>query len=185
MRVDVGPVEPTSARAWIGWAREMLGTLRREPAATPTLPADVLDDVGSYVDSWAGAATKGDGTFRWQTELHPEELEYLANSLYNFDRRLADKARPCPGRAEPSEGRAFHVVLVECLLFALAQAGASQAAFAEQLRPSWPVRDVERKTAPPLEPHSGGTSRGVHFKRTAASAWDAVRPRLRCARPRA
>ena len=184
MRVDVGPVEPTSARAWIGWAREMLGTLRHEPAATPTLTAEVLDDVGDYVDSWAGAASNGAGAFRWHVEIHPDELEYLTNSLYNVDLRLADQARPRPGRAEPTEGRAFHVVLVDSLLFALAQAGASQAAFAEQLRPFWPIREPARTMAPPPEPPSGATGRRVHIERPKASAWDAVRPRLRCARTR-
>ena len=184
MRVEVGPAEPTSARAWIGWVREMLAALRREPAATPTLTADVLDDVGAYVESWAGAAYNGGGAFRWHVEIHPDELEYLTNSLYNVDLRLADQARPCPGRAEPTEGRAFHVVLVESLLFALAQAGASQAAFAEQLRASWRVRDLGRMIAAPAEPASRGTSRQAHSKRPTASAWAAVRPRLRCARTR-
>ena len=172
MRVDVGPAETTSARAWIDWAREMLGTLRRESAASPTLTAGVLTDVGSYVDSWAGAAYNGGRSFRWHAEIHPDELEYLTNALYNFDRRLADEAHPCPGRAEPTEASAFHVVMVESLLFALAQAGASQAAFAEQLRPCWLV-----------DLRSAATRRRAHTKRTAADG-DAVRPRLPCKRTR-
>ncbi|MGH9226487.1 MAG: hypothetical protein ACRD2W_22465, partial [Acidimicrobiales bacterium] len=106
----VGPVAPASARAWIGWAREMLGALRREPAATGTLPAHVLHDVDCYVDSWAGAAYNGGDAFRWQVDVDPAELEYLTNSLYNLDMRLADQARRDPGRAEPDEGRVFHAV---------------------------------------------------------------------------
>jgi hypothetical protein len=81
VRVTVGPVEPVSAHAWIGWAREMLGALRREPEPTLTLPTQVVEDVGSYVDSWAGAAHNGSESFRWNVDVEPDELEYLTNCL--------------------------------------------------------------------------------------------------------
>ena len=141
MKVCVGPVDRTSARAWTGWARERLLTLRGGQSETTTLPAQVLEDVGSYLDSWAGAAGSGSDAFRWHVDFHSDELEYLANSLYNLDLHLADEGRWRPARAEPTEGRAFHVVLVEALLFALAQEGPSQAAFADQLRPGWPMTE--------------------------------------------
>ena len=131
VRVCVGPVAPTSAEAWIGWAREMIETLRRQPGTAVKLPAEVLDDVASYVESWAGANRPGD-VFRWQVDVDPDELEYLTNALYNLDLRLADEAAP-------AEARAFHIVLVQALLFALAQESPSRAAFVQQLRPSWPV----------------------------------------------
>ncbi|HEV2759629.1 MAG TPA: hypothetical protein VGV86_08705 [Acidimicrobiales bacterium] len=131
VRVCVGPVAPTSAEAWIGWAREMIEALREQPEAPVKLPAQVLDDVEAYVESWAGANRPGD-VFQWQVDVDPDELEYLTNSLYNLDLRLADEAAP-------AEARAFHIVLVQALLFALAQESPSRAAFVEQLRPSWPV----------------------------------------------
>ena len=131
VRVRIGPVAPTSAEAWIGWAREMIGVLRRQPESAVKLPAEVLDDVAAYVESWAGANRPGD-VFQWQVDVDPDELEYLTNALYNLDLRLADEAAP-------AEARAFHLVLVQALLFALAQESPSRAAFVEQLRPSWPV----------------------------------------------
>ncbi len=131
VRVCVGPVAPTSAKAWIGWARKAIEALRRQPGTAAKLPAQVLDDVAAYVESWAGANRPG-AVFRWQVDVDPDELEYLTNALYNLDLRLADEAAP-------AEARAFHVVLVQALLFALAEASPSRAAFVEQLRPSWPV----------------------------------------------
>jgi len=134
MKVCVGPVAPTSAEAWIRWARGSIGDLRREPGSAK-LPAQVLDHVSSYVETWAGATRHGD-TFHWQVDVDPEQLEYLTNALYNLD-RLADDAHE--ERTAPAEARAFHVVLVQALLVALAQDSPGRAAFAEQLRPSWPV----------------------------------------------
>jgi hypothetical protein len=137
MKVCVGPVAPSSAEAWIRWARRVIGELRGQPAAVK-LPAQVLDDVASYVEAWAGANHDGE-MFQWQVEVDAEELEYLTNALYNLDRRLADDMRQAPERAAPAEARAFHLMLVQALLFALAQDSPSRAAFVEQLRTSWPV----------------------------------------------
>ena len=138
VRVCVGPVPPTSAEAWIRWAREMIGDLRRQPESVVKLPPEVLDDVAAYVESWAAANHHGD-VFRWQVDVETDELEYLTNALYNLDVRLADEARRDAERAEPAEARAFHLMLVQALLFALAQESPTRAAFVEQLRPSWPV----------------------------------------------
>ena len=148
VKLSVGPVAAASAQAWTGWAGEILGALRSDSAASAALHAQVLDDVGSFVDSWAGAAANRGGSFCWRAELHIDQLEYLTNSLYNLDLRLADRAHRCPGRPEPTEGLAFHVVLVEALLFALAQEGPGRAAFAEQLRSAWPELSVSRGRDP-------------------------------------
>ena len=138
MKVCVGPVAPTSAEAWIRWAREMIGDLRGQSESAVKLPAQVLDDVAAYVECWAGQSRCGE-VFQWQVDVDPDELEYLTNALYNLDVRLADDASRAPERAAPAEARAFHQMLVQALLFALAQAGPSRAAFVDQLRPSWPV----------------------------------------------
>lgn len=135
----MGPVASASARAWTDWAREMLGALRVAPAAASVLPAAVLDDVGSYLESWADTANMdGDGAFRWRADVPVDELVYLTNSLYNLDQWLAGQTGRHPCKTQPIEGRVFHVVLVEALLFALSQEGPSEAAFAGQLRPWWP-----------------------------------------------
>lgn len=140
MKICIGPVASASARAWTAWAQEMLGAFRMAPAAAGVLHAQVLDDVGSYLDSWADAAnTDGNGAFRWRADVPVDELVYLTNSLYNLDQCLADQTHGHPGKAVPIEGRVFHAVLIEALLFALTQEGPSQAAFAGQLRPLWSV----------------------------------------------
>ena len=138
MKVSVGPVAPTSAEAWIRWAGEMIADLRGQSESAVKLPAHVLDDVAAYVECWAGQSRAGD-VFQWQVDVDPDELEYLTNALYNLDVRLADEARRAPERTAPAEARAFHQMLVQALLFALAQVGPSRAAFVDQLRPSWPV----------------------------------------------
>ena len=138
MKLCIGPVAPTSAGAWSHWAREMIADLRRQSESAVKLPAQVLDDVTAYVECWAGQSRRGE-VFQWQVDVDPDELEYLTNALYNLDVRLADEASRAPERAAPAEARAFHHMLVQALLFALAQAGPSRAAFVDQLRPSWPV----------------------------------------------
>lgn len=137
--VCVGPVAPTSACAWIDWTEKVLRELRAQPAWIAAFPPELLDDVDCYVASWAGVTRNGGRTFQWQAEVHPDELEYLTNALYNVDMALADEARRCPGMTEPPAGRLFHLVLVQALLFSLGQEGPSRAAFVDQLRPSWPV----------------------------------------------
>jgi hypothetical protein len=182
VKVNVGPVEPACAHAWIGWVQEMLGVLRREAVATLTLTDQVLDDVGAYVDRWCGAAHLDADAFRWHADVHPDELEYLTNCLYNLDRRLADQTRMCSARREPIEGRSFHVVLVDALLFALAHAGPSQAAFAEQLRSSWPVRHPDMTLAALPADFLPGARRWSHLHRPTVAARNPVRLEARCAR---
>lgn len=139
MKLCVGPVAGASAQAWTEWARETLEALRVAPAAPNVLPAEVLDTVGSYLDTWADSARlDADGAFRWGADLPADELVYLTNSLYNLDQCLADQTGCRPGQAKPTEARAFHDVLVEALLFALTQEGRSEAAFVDHLRPWWP-----------------------------------------------
>lgn len=138
MKVCVGPVPPTSAEAWTRWAREMIADLQGQPESLIKLPTHVLDDVAAYVECWADQSRCSDDV-RWHIDVEPDELEYLTNALYNLDVRLADEARRAPERAAPAEARAFHHMLVQSLLFALAQDGPSRAAFVDQLRPSWPV----------------------------------------------
>jgi hypothetical protein len=148
VKLCVGPAPAASARAWTGWAGEVLRALRSEPGTTAALPPPMLASVGSYVELWAGtSATRGD-TFRWSVDVDADELEYLTNGLYQVDLRVADQGHRCPVRPEPKEAQAFHVLLVEALLFALAQEGPSRAAFADQLRAAWPVADLTAERGP-------------------------------------
>ena len=128
----VGPVERTSAHAWIGWTKDALRRIRCQSPSASALPTRVLDDVDSYLDVWDDATLAGGDVVECRMDVDPEELQYLTYAIYNLDLHLADQA-------EPTEGHSFHVVLVRDLLLTLAQVSPSQAAFAAQLRPTWPV----------------------------------------------
>jgi len=52
VRLDVGPVAPASAVAWMDWADEVFGELRNEPPTRVSLPAAVFDDIGGYLEQW-------------------------------------------------------------------------------------------------------------------------------------
>ena len=139
MKLCIGPVERTSAHAWIVWTKENLHRMRTEPASAAPLPTPVIDEVDAHLDVLDHATRSGGEIVHYQVEVDPDHLEYLTYSLYTVDLHLAEQALTCPAAAEPPEGRTFHVVLVRDLLVTLAQASPTQAAFAAQLRPSWPL----------------------------------------------
>lgn len=138
MRLDVGTVAPSSAAAWIEWAHGVLGDLRNERASPASLPAQVLDDIGAYLDEWERTTLDGGDTFRWRAEVDPDELEYVTNAFYNLDTRLSAENGRGESGPGPAEGRVFYLVLVRALLHALALASPARAAFVDQLRWSWP-----------------------------------------------
>jgi hypothetical protein len=135
MKVFVGPVARESVLAWAEWAHGVIDDLRNDPRAGACLSARVLED---YVAEWEGTTGRSDGTFRWNSEVHAEDLEYLTNALYNLDLRLAADDRSRTG-ALPVEGRLFHLVLVRALLSTLALEGSTHAAFADQMQAAWPT----------------------------------------------
>lgn len=116
---------------------QVLGQLRTQPATTPSLCAQVVDDLDAYVNQWAQASGTCNGSFRWQTEIDPDELEYVTYAFYNLDLRLCEHVGRQESVPGPPEGRTFYLVLVRALLDALAGEGAARAAFAEQLRLVW------------------------------------------------
>ena len=76
-------------------------------------------------------------SFRWHGEIDPDELEHLIHALFTLDAQLSDGAygqSAASGRA-----RDFYLVLVRALLHALEMDSPGRAAFADQLRSSWPI----------------------------------------------
>ena len=136
MRLDVGPVAPASAVAWIDWADEVFGELRNEPPTRASLPAAVLDEIGGYLEQWMPRTV--DEPFRWHAEIDPDKLEYLVHALFSLDTRLFSGARRGDRPGFPEEGRLFYLVLVRALLHALEEESPARAAFVDQLRSSWP-----------------------------------------------
>ena len=142
MRLDIGPVEPASAAAWIDWADEVLGKLRNEPPTRVSLPAAMFDDIGGYLEQWMPRTRTVDKPFRWHAEIDPDELEYLVHGLFKLDARLLAEARRGERLGCPGEGRLFYLVLVRALLHALEVESPARAAFVDQLRSSWPSAAV-------------------------------------------
>ena len=137
MRLDVGPVAPASAAAWLAWADDVRGGLRHDPAeGSSYLP--MLFGAGGYLDQWKRPDHWAGGAFRWQADVDPDELEYLVHGFLRLDAQLSidrvDGAQP----PVPCEGREFYLVLVRDLLHALEMEGRGRAAFVDQLRCCWP-----------------------------------------------
>lgn len=142
MRLDVGPVAPASAVAWIDWADEVFAELRNEPPTRVSLPAAVFEDLGGYLEQWMPRTRSVDKPFRWRAEIDPDKLEYLVHALFNLDTRLLAEARRGERPSCPEEGRLFYLVLVRALLHALEAESPARAAFVDQLRSSWPSAAV-------------------------------------------
>lgn len=138
MRLDVGPVAPASAVAWIDWADEVLRELRNEPPTRVSLPAAVFDDIGGYLEQWRPRTSSVDKPFRWHAEIDADKLEYLVHALFKLDTRLLAEARGGERPGCPEEGRLFYLVLVRAMLHALEAESPARAAFVDQLRSSWP-----------------------------------------------
>ncbi len=138
MRLLVGPVAPDCAVVWTEWALGAIDELRAAGASTGPLPPETLDTIDGYVRAWAQATRRGK-VFRWQSEVDPDQLEYVTNALYNLDGHLAAQITHGRRPAAPVEAEVFHGVLVEALLHALAAESPCRAAFSEQLAQTWPA----------------------------------------------
>lgn len=137
MRVDIGPVAPASAAAWIAWADEVCGRLRNDPSAGSWCPPLLLG-AGGYLEQWKRPDHGVGGTFHWHADVDPDELEYLIHGFLRLDAQLAVEVEAGGPPPAPCEGREFYVVLVRDLLRALEMEGPGRAAFVDQLRCCWP-----------------------------------------------
>lgn len=138
VELDVGPVAPASALAWMEWAEQTFAELRRGPASRIRFSAEALDGIECYFRQWMPLAHILDEAFRWHTEIDPDELEYLVCALFSLDALLSGDAQRGQRRPAYDEGRLFFLVLVRALLHALETESPSRAAFADQLRGAWP-----------------------------------------------
>jgi len=134
----VGPVEPASAAAWINWADATLAELRLSSGTGASLPAEVVDELRHYVEQWRPESRSMRGSFRWHGEIDPDELEHLVHAFFTLDAQLSPEIH-AERSAAKERGRDFYLVLVRALLHALETDGPSRAAFADQLRSSWPI----------------------------------------------
>ena len=136
VRLDVGPVAPATAAAWIAWAHEVFGEVRSGSAGASSC-AELLCGTGGLLEQWTRPGHSVGGTFRWQAEVDPDELEYLIHGFLTLDAQAA-AVEEGGWSAIPHEGREFYVVLMRDLLHALETEGPRRAAFVNQLRDCWP-----------------------------------------------
>ncbi|MGI8631277.1 MAG: hypothetical protein ACR2NA_01850 [Solirubrobacterales bacterium] len=138
MRLDVGPVAPACAIAWLGWADEVYDDLGNRPTSTLLAPTGLSVDVVSYLHRWTSHAGGVGKIYRWQAEVEPDELEYLVHAFCSLDAQMSAEGVAGEQPPVPEEGRAFYLVLVGALLHALETESRSRAAFVDQLRSCWP-----------------------------------------------
>jgi len=138
VRLDVGPVAPASAVAWLGWADEVYGDFASCPASALLASTGLAVDVVSYLHRWMAHAAAVDNIYRWQAEVDPDELEYLVHAFCSLDAQMSGDGVVGELPPLPEEGRAFYLVLVGALLHALETESRSRAAFVDQLRSCWP-----------------------------------------------
>jgi hypothetical protein len=135
VHVSVGPVASSSAKAWLGYAREVL-SLRRAPGGLE-IASDLRESFVGYLTEWEKVAAASD-EFRWETDVAPELVEYLVHGFYQVAAHLAEEAEARGSRLMPEEADAFNGALVDGVLGALADESAPTAEFAAYLRSFWP-----------------------------------------------
>jgi hypothetical protein len=143
VRVHVGPLPPDGVLEWIDFARGVLdrGVDGVRPFAE-SLPEEVLEGFRGFLDEWEEAARTSD-PFLWETEVDPEQAEFLAHSLLNIARELEDLAARRGQYVMPPSGVPFYRAFIEAFLHAMTLENKSLAAYAEDLRASWPGVELE------------------------------------------
>ena len=139
MRVVVGPVAAESARAWLGYAREVLTEFDELLPAYPCDSGEVVAIFERYLDQWDEVAyVAGDDPFQWSDDLAPEIVEYHVHAFNQIATALAERAARRGGRMSPVAGDEFYTSLVNGIVAGLADGPESSAEFAQHLGAFWP-----------------------------------------------
>jgi hypothetical protein len=134
VRIEIGPMSSASARAWIGYAAEMLTLLRALPEQE--LRPQALDGFASLLAEWRPIAEAGD-EFRWSSEEPPERAEYLINAHHLAGTVIERETAAGRAYLRPAAAYEFHFVLVHEVLEALENEGGSYAQFVGHMRNMW------------------------------------------------
>lgn len=135
--IHLGPVPSASARAWLSYARAVLGHVPTEAGIDGIwLPADAVVGFEWFLDEWEAAADE-DETFRWEGEVPREQAEYFFHAFFRLVNHLAARAE-ADGPQAPPESGAFYQALVGSLLEALEHEGETASDFYAHLRDFWP-----------------------------------------------
>jgi hypothetical protein len=131
MQVQIGPLPIDSARAWLAYAKDVVGAMIRQ------LPIQVAASFSAYLEEWGEAAAEGD-VFLWEGKAEPEEVEYLLHAWFNLAKTVEEQRERTGEPVPPPEGEVFYNALVTGLLNALRSESRATAEFAEHLAPFWP-----------------------------------------------
>lgn len=145
MRVDLGPVDASSALAFVDYGWRVL-----DAAPGRELSGDVQQEFRRYLAQWTSAAQRGSdvrgAAIRWSYETTCDEVKYL---LHAFHRLASDVEAQLPGGELPpfpAQAVQFYRALVRALLGAVATE-ATCATWAADLGSFWPGIDpLERWT---------------------------------------
>jgi hypothetical protein len=138
VRVHVGPIPSEGVREWIAFARELLAN--REAADAPDalrLSDEVMAGFLGFLDEWEAIARSSDA-FLWETEVDPEQIEFLAHALYKIAASFAEQYAASDLTITPAGGALFYRSFVNAFLDAMSAESRSLAAYAEELRSTWP-----------------------------------------------
>lgn len=139
MRVHIGPLPSEGVLAWITYARGVMAD-RTAPDADPAarLSPDVVAGFVSFLDDWEEVARSSE-TFLWETDVDPEQVEFLALALFKIAVSLDDQVG---GTGRPPAADDFYQAFVTSFLDAMTAENEALAAYAEELRSSWPDLDA-------------------------------------------
>lgn len=143
MRVDLGPVDASSAQAFVDYGWQVL-----DAPPGRALSGDVQKEFRRYLAQWQGTAESGDPV-RWSYDTTCDEVKYLLHAFH----RLATEVETHLIRRElppfPEQAAEFYRRLVRALLQAVAAESTMCATWAADLGSFWPGIDpVERWTRP-------------------------------------
>ena len=136
VRIELGPVPASSARAWIDNGRSVLAGVRR---AGPRLPVELPEDVGKafddYLDQWEDVARR-DEVFTWSADIDDEHVRHLVVYWFGLmsldDDVWAEFGLPFA----PPEAEAFYLDLSSAVTGALADADTE---VGSMIKASWPA----------------------------------------------
>jgi hypothetical protein len=135
VHVHVGPIAAGSASVWIAFARQVLET--RRSAGEGGLAPEVLEGFVGFLDEWQAIASSSD-PFLWDSDVDAEQVEFLALALHRIATELDAEAQQRGYRLMPADGEPFYRAVVSGFLDAMSSENATLAAYAEDLRSSWP-----------------------------------------------
>ncbi len=133
MLLEVGPFEVQQVRAWSKCLRRLVIELRLSPEGTgPSVDAEVLSQWIDLAETWAGIEPKSGECIRWETDMEPDQAEYLLHGLITslssdfLERALTDQ--------ELKAHTPFTLHVIDCFLEALNCDGHCDRNYLEQIR---------------------------------------------------